>query len=269
MLKTETITKIAGLLKIKPEDLTTALTDEKEVDLVIDEKLSHLSEDEITTLKNNEYKAGKKAGEEMAVKEAKEKLGLDFAGKTVDGLLDAHSKKVLADAKIEPEKKVAELQEKLATVQTSYKELETKMAEKDTEVSAVKQNAELHKNVPAGTTLAQDKIIALMKIDGYDFKTVDGNLIALKDGKEVQDKLSNAVSLKDVIGGYVTENKLLADGKLKPEGRDKKDEIITGTFTKLSEIKEKFTAEGKSMLGTEFSKAVSDAAKVDGFDMNS
>ncbi len=266
MLKQETIDKIANLLKIKPADLSTALKDEKEVDVTIDEKLTVLSEDEVNTLGKNKYKEGKQAGVEMEIKEAKEKLGLDFNGKTIDGLMEAHKKLVLADAKIEPEKKVSELQEKVTTLQATVKDYETKIADKDKEVTGVKVNGEIAKHIPANALFGQDKIIGLMKMDGYDFQMVEGKVVPFKDGKAVQDNLANNVMAKDVIASYVKENKLVPEEQ--QGGRGGKDEKGHGNvFTKLSEVKAKFVSEGKNTLGTEFAAAVAEAAKVEGFSM--
>jgi ABC-type Na+ efflux pump permease subunit len=129
-----TLAVIARLTKTKVEDLESAEKAETEVEITIDEKLNVFSEDEVTVLKNNEYKNGKDKGVEMAVKDAKERMGLDFTGKTIDGLLSAAQKKALEDAKIEPAKQVQELQEKLKTVQVTASELQAKLTEKETEI---------------------------------------------------------------------------------------------------------------------------------------
>ncbi len=112
-LKTEAIEAIAKLTKIKAEDLKAAIESKDEVDLAVDEKLTVLTEDEVTTLKNNEYKNGKEKGVEMAVKATKEKLNLDFQGKTVDGLVEAAQKKAVEEAKVPVNDKVKELETKL------------------------------------------------------------------------------------------------------------------------------------------------------------
>ena len=268
MLKQETIDKIANILKIKPADLATAIKDEKEVEVTIDEKITTFTEDEIATVKKNGYKEGKTAGEEMAVDEVKKEMGLSYDGKSVKALAKEIEKKTLADAKIEPEKKVLELQEKITNLQKTVGEQETKLAEKDGEVSAVKIHGELVKHIPATATLSQDKIIGLMKMDGYEFKSVDGKVVAFKDGKELQDKISNAMLVKDVISGYVTENKLAPVEEPGKGGRGGKDEKGAGVFTKLSEIKAKYEADKKSTLGADFAKEVAEAAKVPEFDMN-
>lgn len=269
MLKQEHINQLAALAKITPEALAAAIKSEIETDITIPGGLITLTEDEKKTLSDNEYKKGKQAGVEMEVKEAKEKLGLDFQGKTIEGLLEAHGKKVLTDAKIEPEKQVQELTEKLQTVQNSYKQLEQQLQAKEQEVTTVKVNGELFKNIPQGVTLGGEKIINLMRMDGYDFKLTDKGLVAVKEGKELTDHLSNPLPVASVLTQYATDNKLIAAAPAAGRGAGDGNGRGAGVYTKLSEIKSQFEKDGKSLLGQEFASAVAEAQKVDGFDMNS
>mgnify|MGYP000187415436 CR=1 FL=1 len=62
MLKEATIKKMASLLKIKPEDLTAAITAQEETDIEIDDTLTLFDESEVALLKKNNYEEGKKAG---------------------------------------------------------------------------------------------------------------------------------------------------------------------------------------------------------------
>ncbi len=267
-IKKETLELVEKLLKIKTGSLVAAQADTAEVDVPIDDKLSVLSEEELTTVKGNSYKDGKKAGVEMEVDSIKKELNLDFTGKTVKGLADAVAKKAVDDAKIEPDKKVTELTQKLATVQQTATDLQTKLAEKEGELTSVKTLGTLTKDIPANLSLPANKVLLLMKEDGYEYKTEDGKIVWYKDGKALTDKLGNNMPTKDVTTEYATANKLLTEAAPKG-GRGKGDESgPAGVFTKLSEIKAKYTAEGKSMLGDEFRQAVAEASKVDGFDMN-
>lgn len=267
-LKPEAIEKIAKLTKIKTEDLKAAIENKDKVDLEVDEKLTTFTEDEVTTLKNNEYKNGKEKGVEMAVKATKEKLNLDFQGKTVDGLVEAAQKKAVEEAKIPETEKVKELQTKVTTLQKTIEEQDKKIAEKEKEVGTVKLNSELFKNIPAGAALENDEIIELMKLKGYGFETKDGKLVAIKDGQPLNDKVANPLPVKDVISGFLKEKKLITDEPEEPGGRGGNPKPPV-KFTKLSEVKAKFKAEGKSELGAEFSEAVQKAvAENKDFDMN-
>ena len=263
MLKKETIAQIAKLLKLKEADITTAITAEAEVELKIDEKLQAFDDTELQTLKSNSYKEGKKAGVEMEVDELKKELGYDFQGKTIKGLVEFNKKKVLEDAKIEPEKKVTELQEKLNTVQNSYKELEGKLAEKDNEVTSTKIKSEVYKHIPSlgeDAAFDQDDIMHKMAREGFEFKIEDGKVTAYKGGKQVQDKLSNALEVKDVINSFLVEKKIVTPEKV-IAGRGGGNGAVSSKFGSLSELKKSWAESGKSMLGSEFAEAVNKAAK--------
>lgn len=260
MLKQETIQKIESLLKIK--GLADAIKSETETDIEI-ENVSVFSEDEIQTLKSNSYKEGKKAGVEMDVDDVKKELGLDFQGKSVKGLIEAHKKKVLEDAKIEPAEKVKELESKVATLQTTVQSQEKLLADKENEVSGVKTKSELYKHIPDfGDRLAlgQDDVIQLMISNGYEFKLQDGTLVPYKGGQVLQDKLSNPLSAKDVVNSFLTEKKLVVPENVNG-GRGAGDNKPPAAATRLSDIKKSFEAAGKSVLGVEFSQAVAQAAK--------
>lgn len=271
-LKKETLQKIATLTKTKIEDLEKAIKDEKEVDFVIPDKLTVLDDAEVQTLKTNEYNSGKVAGVEMSVKETKDKMGLNFSGKTIEGLVEAATKKALDDAKVTPDEKVKELEGKITTLQGTVKEYETKMAEKDSEVTTIKTNSELYKHIPApgenGPALGADDVIQLMKANGYEFKNENGAITAYKGGKQLQDKLSNALPVKDVVSGFMKEKKLIIEDGT-PGGRGGGDKKAAVKATKYSELEKQFKADGKSLLGEEFSKAVQQAVKDNKeFDMN-
>jgi ribosomal protein S13 len=263
MLKQDTIQKIEQLLKIT--GLAEAIKNESEVDVTIDDKLHIFTDDEIQTLKSNSYKDGKKAGVEMEVDDLKKEFGLEFQGKTVKGLTEAYKKKILDDAKIEPAKQVQELQEKLNTVQNSYKELEGKYKEKETEVETTIIKTDLFKYIPApteeGPALDQEDIVNLMKVKGYDFKRENGKVVAYKGGNKVTDKLGNDIEVKAVVDGFLKESKLRASEPPVPGGRGGSDKTPPAKAGSLSEIKKQFEAQGKSTLGQEFADAVAAAAK--------
>ena len=263
MLKKETITKVATLLKIKETDLEAAIKDEKEVDVAIDAKLQTFDDTELQTLKSNSYKEGKKAGVEMEVDEIKKELSYDFTGKTIKGLIEFNKKKVLEDAKIEPEKKVTELNEKLTTIQKSYKELETKLAEKDTEVATTKTKSEVFKHIPAfgeDSGFDQEDVYNKMVREGYEYKLENGKTVAYKDGKQVLDKVGNPVEIKDVVNNYVVEKKIVTP-EAGPKGRGGGNGAASSKFASLSELKKVYQDQGKSLMGQEFSEAVQKAAK--------
>lgn len=270
MLKQATLEAIAKLAKIKPEDLKAAIEDEKEADLAVDEKVQSFTEDELGTLKSNSYKEGKTAGVEIAVKDVKEELKLEFQGKSVKGLVEAAQKKAVEDAKIPANEQVKELTTKLATLQNTITEQDKKLADKEQEVEGIRIKSELYKVIPAGGTLENDEVIELMKLKGYAFEQKDGKTVVKLNGEVQNDKLGNPLAAKDIITGFMKEKKLIADesGGGGPEGRggDTKPPV---KFTKFSELKKHYESKGISTMGQEFNEAVQKAvADNKDFDMN-
>jgi len=268
MLNKEQKVLIAKLLKIPEAEFIAAIDATEEVAVTIDDKLTVLTETEVTTLKANSYKDGKNAGPEMEVDKLKKELGLEFTGKTVKALVEAAQAKTLEEAKVEPDQKVKELEGKLKTAQTTAEEFKTKLAEKENEINTTKTESLVLKDLPANTTLPSNKVLALMKLDGYEYKNEEGKIVWYKDGKVLADKIGNNLETAAVATEYVTTNKLLGEEDVQGGrgGGDKTKKV--GVFTKLSEVKAKFEAEGKNVLGDEFRQAVEEASKVEGFDMN-
>lgn len=263
-LKKEAITKIAKYLKLKETDLTAALADTNEVDVAIDDTLSTFSKTELETLESNKYNEGKKAGVEIEVKDIKEKLGLEFTGKTLNGLLDAATKKALEDAKLTPDKQVTELQEKVKTLQSTVTEQTKQLADKDAEVNGVRINSELYKHIPQfgenGPALSQDDVIGVMNRNGYVFKLEEGKMVAYKGDTKLVDKMANPLDVSEVVTSFLKEKKFITEDKV-PGGRGGKDQKPAGKAGSLSEIKKQFAAQGKSELGQEFAEAVAAASK--------
>ena len=152
MLNKETLNKIAKSLKLKVEDLESALTNEKEVALEIPE-LTLLTAEELTARDENigrtKYNEGKTAGVEMGVKELKNELGLDFDGKDIKSLVTAVQKKTLDDAKIEPNKKVEELNNVVANLQKTIAEKETEKTTLLNQLQTTTLNTKLLSSMPS------------------------------------------------------------------------------------------------------------------------
>lgn len=259
MLKKETLSALSKLLGI--DNLAEAIADEKEVDIEIPTAELYSPED-IEKLKTNEYKRGGQAAVEIAVKDFKTKSGLDFTGKSLEGLIEAASKKALEEAKVEPAKKVTELEEKLKTVTATANEYKSQLDGKEQEIARVKLHTDLVKNVPQGTLLEADEVVTLMQAKGYEFKTESGKLVAYKDGAIVADKLAEPVAVADVIKGFAVEKKLIVQEGGDPGGRGGGNrQPAGGAFSKASELAKKFKDEGKSLMGQEFADALRVAAE--------
>jgi hypothetical protein len=257
MLTAELKAHIATSLKIDPAKLEEALKAEAETAVEYAKDLTVLDEAGLTQLKNNEYASGKTKGVEMAVKEAKEKLGVETSSKTVDGLVNAATAKALADAKITPDAKVTELQKDLEKLRTENATLTGTISEKEKIVTQAQTDRELFKQIPSlgENAPAVDMVVDIMRARGYDFQLQEGKLVALHGGEVVKDKVANVVPVKDIISGFAKESKLITE-VIEPTGRGGAGGRHSVAFTKQSEVKADFERQGKSINGTEYSDTV-------------
>lgn len=275
MLNKETINKIAKSLKLKVEELESALTNETEVALVIPE-LTILTAEEITARDENigrtKYNEGKTAGVEMGVKELKNELGLDFDGKDIKSLVNAVQKKTLDDAKIEPNKKVEELNNVVANLQKTIADKESEKTALVTQLQTTTLNTKILSAMPSNrlTTLNDNEYLTLIK-SSYEFAEEDGKIVAKKDGNIVRNPTTQSpLDAKEVIESFFTEKKFITTGNGGQGGQGGGNSGgNAGVFTKLSELEGKFVKEGKSLQGTEFASAVAEARKANPqFDLN-
>lgn len=251
-LKKETAAKIAALLKIKPEDFQAALEATEEKDITVPD-INAFTPDELKTLKDNEYKRGKEVGVEMSVKDAREKHGLE--GKTIEELLTAHGTKVLEQAKIEPDKKVQELQQKLDVAQNTVTQLQTDLQNSKSALVQRDVDTQISKVLPENTIISGEKLVALAKADGFAFELKDGKLVAKKGDALELDHLGNTKDVKTVLSEYATANKLIKEAKGAGGGRGGSGSGKSTVFASLSELKKSFVEQGKSLMGEEFNAA--------------
>lgn len=273
MLTEEQSKFIAKTLRIPEDEFLTALKSDTEVAVTIPDNLTVLDETQLTTLKNNEYKSGTTKGVEMAVKAVKTEKGWDFPGKDINALVEHSGKVAVEDAKIAPDKKVLELQKDKETL---LKEVETLKTEKET-VEKKASQAQIDRAIfQALPTLGEgalpvDKMVALMRADGYDFNVENNKLVVLKDGEPVKDNLTNTMPFRDAVEAYAKDNGIpIGKPKADPvKGRGGNDDDPPPAFTKMSEVKEHFTKNGKHPGGKEFLDKITELKKANpDFDIN-
>lgn len=188
--------------------------------LVIYEKSSF--EQFKTNLSNEEYKKGKQAGEEMPFKyEAlKEKYGVEVTGKTLDNFAEAFKAKVLNEARIEPSKKIQELESDKANLLKNYQNLEsefngfkTTITQKETQIK--KDNTLLSFIPDAGLKVSKDIALLALKSKGIDISFDEsGKVIPTRNGEPLKDmKTMEPLSLSDLIPMSIKELGLIEDQK--------------------------------------------------------
>ena len=224
MIQKEFQTFLEDTLGVKIDALKSALTSDEEVKIEFNQG-TFLNDDDLTAvkdkLKKQGYNDGKIAGVEMAAKELKESFGIEAEGKDLKGIFEAYGSKVLTDAKIEPNKKIQELQSSLDTLRTTY---ETDLSVKDQEINTFKGkldrfniNQTLMSELPEALSLNPKHFMTLAETEFQFELGEDGSPIVKKNGQILKDKLEKPVSPKQVLSEFAESNGFL--GGKKPTGR--------------------------------------------------
>jgi len=139
----ETEAEIAGLIP----------SDDGEVNFTLPEGSFFTPEDLETrdnSIRNRAKSEAGKAALEIAVKNAKREMGLDFEGKDFNVFVQEVQKKAEADAKVEPSQKVKELTASNEALRAQIQGFETEKAELENKMNSQKLSFEFNKVVSSG-----------------------------------------------------------------------------------------------------------------------
>lgn len=207
------IDQLAKFVKGGADVLQKAISSEEEVSIELVEG-GFVSDEELTGLKDSLFKKGKEEGQtvgyDFAMKDLKKDFGLEVEGKDRKVIAKAIKDKIMTDAKIEPEKKVTELNNSLESLRKQY---ETDKSQWENEAGKYKGKlkdisimSELTKNTPEVKGLKPNQFATLARTE-FDFDFDDnGSLIAKKGGEVIKDKMERPVPVKDILTDYATQN---------------------------------------------------------------
>ncbi|MDR1199988.1 MAG: hypothetical protein LBK94_13430 [Prevotellaceae bacterium] len=262
MLSEKTLQAIADRLKVKVDDLSSAVKSEQDVDLTIPE-LTVFTSDELKlhdeNLKKSNYESAKTAGEEMLIKNLKEKTGIKIEGKDPDKFISALKNQILEEAKIEPSKKIEELQGDIDKLKANLKTAEEDKNSLKNQIVETSLQQKIFAGSQKEAILPAFDIYTLMKSKGYSFAEENGKITVSQFDKPLKDdKTLEPLSGIDIFDRFIEENSLAKQEGGKT-GRGNKSTQTTTGITKLSELEEKYKSEGKSVNGAEF---MAEAAKL-------
>jgi len=216
----ELIKSLAKLAKVKDvEAFTKALESESDTDFKLDtDNLIVRTKEEDSQFKENILESAKtehyKAAMEIQIKNMKKDLGLEFEGKKPEDLISAYKAKILEDAKVEPNKKIEELN-------TSLETLRTQLGEKDNELSQLQKTIETDKRKYKAQSLIPDlpDSIGLSKEEATSLYFMSHEIKEdgiYKNGEKLKDSLEKPISFEDSIKSFVEEK---GWNKTQPSGR--------------------------------------------------
>lgn len=230
----KTIKSLAEKLHVDPAKLKAALEDDtNEVDIDIPE-VTVFTKDELATRDKAKAGEGATTALEMQIKEFKKENGLDFKGKDLKSLHE------YLTTKGEDKEVVEKLRGTIATIEKERDEALGK-------VGAIQRQSRLEAAVSdTNNGLSKAKVLALMAVDGYEFKEENGAIGAYLNGTKVKDeKLQTDIAYDAVIKDYQTKNNMLGDpddntGGKKGGGGGNSGSKAKPVYTRTSEVEKAF-----------------------------
>jgi hypothetical protein len=209
---------------------------------------------------NNLKKESGTAAVEIAIKNARNELGLDFQGKTMENLLKAYGEKVETDAKIDPNKKYdslktdfEKLQGNLTEWQSKYTNLESTYKQKEQQATI---NNTLLKEIPDNTILGKEDILAILKAR-YQFNIGEDGFEIVKDGQVQKNQANmNLLSPGEFMKDFITPYLKPIEG-----GAAGKDSTGTGKETSLELFDKQMEAKGINVGSEQYNEFMSIAMK--------
>jgi len=189
--------ELAKFVKGGADVLQKAISSEDETSLeFIDGRF--VTDSDLETMKETVKADGKRewnaVGYDHALKDMKKDFGIELEGKDRKAIVDAVKSNILADAKVEPNKKI-NIRTEFGTEKKAWETAETSYKGQLKDVSIM---SELRKHTPEIKGLNMNQFTTLVKSE-YSFDLEDGVLIAKKNGQPVKDKMEQNIPVKDIL----------------------------------------------------------------------
>ncbi len=239
------ISEIETALGLKPGELQEAFagTEEKVIDIT---GLEIVKKEDYTARISNLKSEAANAAVEMAIKKARTDSGLEFQGKTMENLLGAYKNKVLAEANLNPDKRVVELEKDFGLMRTNYENANKQLADIKTEFQQ-KENArnidalvvsKLSEKLPNPKIPMQD-VVTIFKTKNKIQVNENGGIVFVDDKGEVMKNPStlNPITIDEVLPDFVTPYASLPEGG--GGGGDNPTQSKKGTFQAFMEEMDK------------------------------
>lgn len=200
--------ELEGSLNLKEGTLQTAFESETEETIDISNLSIRTVEDDTTRTANlkTEYHT---AGREIAIKTAREELGLDFQGKTMENLLGAFKTKTLSEANVEPSAKIKELTADNDALKLNITGLQTEVS--DAKVLFAKQTTQrsidnmIHGAIQGDLTISKDDAALLFKNKFGTELNEGGKLLISQNGEVMKNQTTlDPVGITDVMSNFLS-----------------------------------------------------------------
>ena len=259
----ENITDLEKSLKLKEGTLKEAIENKESVKIELPSLVVRTAEEDeqyLTNLKN-EYKTEyHTAGREIAIKEARKELGLEFEGKTMNNLLEAYKNNILKEAKVEPSKKIEELTNDANALRANLTEMQKKFEQKEAEFKAEGSkreiNTRLSANIKGELTLPTEDVLTLFNSKFSTELNDEGKVIIKKNGEVLKNKTTmNPLGIEDVMPDFLAPFAKKASGGA--GGEDEGGQVKKGSLEAFyKEMEKAGTAIGSEAFQKEMANRI-------------
>lgn len=233
-------------LKLDEGSLQKALDNEETVSIEIPTLVIRTpEEDELRT--DNLKKEYHTAGLEIAIKNVRNDLNLEFTGKNMPNLLEAYKSQVLKDAAVEPNEKNKELQGDLEKVQSAFRVQTEEFDQFKTDAKAAQSktliNDQIMGSMDGDYTLSKVDMLTLFNAKHSTQYNEDGNLEFSQNGNVMKnDTTRSLLSASEVVSAFANDFIKKTQG---PSGAGGTDETGAGANS-MEKFTKEMIADGKA-----------------------
>jgi len=256
-LKQATLDKLKSTFKgLDVDKLITAIKAEDEQDVDIPE-VKVFTDTELASREESVKNSGIKVGKEIAIKELKETVGLDYDGegsKDPKKFVSEYQKKVLTEANIKESDRIKEKEAAIEQLRLNIEKLTNEKNDflrksKEAEIDGLILSSTIDKK-PDNLTNAE--WLAVIKLNNQ-IEEHEGQLVVKREGKIVQNQTDlKAIPVKDALLSFIDERKL---GKVEQQqqqqgGRGAGDSKVSALgIVNMKQFKEHAKSQGISENG--------------------
>ena len=203
----ENLAALEQSVGLEPGKLAEMISSEENHNLSLDDYVIKPKTDYDSYITNIKKESGT-ASLEIAIKNARNELGLDFQGKTMDNLLKSYAAKVESDAKVDPNKKYDALKTDFEKVQGNLTEWEQKYTSLEQNIAKEKNQRviknTLLKEIPDNTSIDKEDILAILMARN-EFNVGENGFEIIKDGQVLKnDSNLNPVTANEFMKSFIT-----------------------------------------------------------------
>jgi len=265
-IKKESLQKLLVRLKLAEDEAKAKelIDSQEEKELTIPDTIKVYSADEWTTVETNIKNEGIKVGKEINIKELKEKVGIDIAGKDPDKFIEAFKAHVLKDGGVSVDDKVKDRDKTITELKAALKTAQEEKSTAITQAASIRKDNDLLRLLPKDRDdrFSDDHWLTVVKAE-LQFGEEDSKpIVKNRNGEVIKDGQFNPVSYEAAITDLFTSKKWQKAQETKPGGPGFEDsKKVPGAINNMKEFKAYADSQGWNIKGQEATSKLAEITK--------